>query len=148
MKCINEETIQKYVDGETNAKETAAIEQHIANCAVCAQKIEEQRMFIFHFKKGMNTLSSGRASIPEFVAPRLQRRRFIKKNKYIMYAASLAACITLLVLFLFPKENKVNQYQMIYCFDGDFDSNRPYSQQEMSFKIIDANGRIIDINEL
>jgi hypothetical protein len=87
-------------------------------------------------------------AIPEFVAPNLSTRRFIKKNKYYMYAASAAACIALLVLFLFPKENKGSEYQMFYCIDGDFDSNRPCSQQEMTIMVIDKNGRIIDINEL
>ena len=148
MKCINEEMIQKYIDGEANAKETINIEKHIENCSFCAQKIEGQRAFANHLKKEMNKLSYEPVSIPEFVAPRFQRRRFIIKNKYIMYAATTAACIAFLVWFMLPKESKMSEYQMIYCFDGDFDSNRPYSQQEMTIKIIDKNGRILDINEL
>jgi hypothetical protein len=148
MKCINDELIQKYIDGETNAKETVNIEKHIEDCSFCAHRMEKQRAFVNNIKKKMEHWSNIPASIPDFEAPNLSKRRFIIKNKYIMYAASVAACIGFLVLFLLPKENKANEYQMIYCFDGDFDSNRPYSQQEMTIKIIDKNGRIVDFNEL
>jgi hypothetical protein len=148
MKCINAATIQKYIDGETNEKERVNIEEHIKNCAFCADRMEQQRTFAGHLKRAIGQWGIDPASIPEFVAPNLSKRRFIKKNKYYIYATAAAACIAFLVFFMFPKENQFYEYQMIYCFDGDFDSNRPYSQQEMSIKIIDRNGRIIDINEL
>jgi len=126
MKCINDETIQKYMDGETNAQETENIEKHAASCAVCAQKIAEQRRFASHIKRGIENWGAEPVSIPEFVAPAIPKRRFnIKiKTKYYMYATSAAACAILLIFLLLPKENKANEYQMIYCFDGDFDSNR------------------------
>jgi hypothetical protein len=148
MKCISEETIQKYIDGETHAKETARIEEHINNCTFCAGRMEQQRRFIKKIKKEMGDWENNPVAIPEFVAPNLSKRRFIIKNKKIMVAASVAACIALLVLLLLPRENKANEYQMFYCFDGDFDSNKPYSQQDMTIKVIDKTGRIIDINEL
>jgi hypothetical protein len=145
MKCINEEMIQKFIDGETDAKETARIEEHLENCPFCAGRVEEQRAFANHIKSTMGHWSANPVPIPEFKVRNLSKRRFIIKNKYYMYAASVAASIAFLILFLFPKENKANEYQMIYCIDGDFNSNRPYSQQEMTIKIIDKNGRIIDL---
>ena len=146
MKCIKDEIIQKYMDGETTARETAAIEKHLETCSFCAQKIENQRVFAKRLKEEMENWGTVPHAIPEFKVPNFSKRRFIIKNKYYMYAASAAAVIAFLVIFLLPKESKTNEYQMIYCLDGDFDSNRPYSQQEMSIKIMDKNGNLIECN--
>ena len=146
MKCIYDEAIQKYIDGETTARKTADIEKHLETCSFCAQKIENQRIFTKLLKEEIRSWGTVPHAIPEYKAPSLSKRRFVVKNKYYMYAASAAAVIAFLVIFLLLKENKTNEYQMIYCLDGDFDSNRPYSQQEMSIKIMDKNGNIIECN--
>jgi len=146
MKCINDEMIQKYIDGEINVQEAENIAKHAEKCAFCAQKIAEQRTFANYIKKEVENWSAEPVAIPEFVAPNLSKRRFIIQKKYYIYATSAAACAIFLVFFLLPKENKVSDYQMIYCFDGDFDSNRPYSQQEMTIKVFDSNGKMIEFN--
>jgi len=148
MKCMNDETIQKYIDSETNINETAAIEKHIANCSSCVQKIEEQRIFVSNLKSNLGNWRNIPVSIPEFEARGFSKRRFTINKKYIKYAAVAVACIVFLTVFLFPKDVKVNEYQLIYCFDNDFDSNRPYSQQEIRIKIMDENGRVLDVNKL
>jgi hypothetical protein len=147
MKCINNELIQRYIDRETNAQETESIEKHVASCSLCAQRIEEQRTWANHLKNKMNNWSNFPVVIPEFVAPAIPTRRFnIKIKHYIIYATSAAACILLLFLFFPVKETKANEFQVIYCLDGEFDSNRPLSQQEMVIKIYDSNGRIVEYN--
>ena len=146
MKCINDEMIQKYIDGEINVQEAENIAKHAEKCAFCAQKIAEQRTFADCIKKKTGKWGAEPVAIPEFIAPTLSKRRFIIQKKYYIYVTSAAACAILLIFLLLPKENKMSDYQMIYCFDGDFDSNRPYSQQEMTIKIFDPNGKIVEFN--
>jgi len=147
MKCINDELIQKYIDGETHAPETESIEKHVEKCPLCAHRIEEQRVFAGNIKSTLNSWRTNPVAIPEFVTPAAPKRRLIIKTKYYIYTASVAAaCVIFLALFLLPRENETIEYQMVYYFDGDFDSNRTFSQQEMTIKIFDANGKIIELN--
>jgi len=148
MKCINDEMIQKYIDGEINVQETENIAKHAEKCAFCAQKIAKQRTFADYIKKEVENWGAEPVAIPEFVAPAVPRRRFNIKTKYYIYTASVAAaCAILFVLFLLPpKQNHAENFQFVFCFDGDFDSNRPYSQQEMTIKVFDSNGRIVEFN--
>jgi len=76
MKCIKDEIIQKYIDGETTARETAAIEKHAETCSFCAQKIENQRVFAKQMKEKMGSWENFPTVIPEFKAPNLSKRRF------------------------------------------------------------------------
>jgi hypothetical protein len=108
---------------------------------------EEELAFAEHIKNKMEDWCKTPAVIPEFVAPNLSTRRFnIKIKNYIIYAASVAACVAFLILFLPLRKNKANEFQMIYCLEGEFDSNRPFAQQEMTIRIFDANGRIVEYN--
>ena len=172
MKCINDELIQKYIDGETNTQETARIEQHLAECPHCARKVEEHRTFVNAIKRDLDSLISDypisdfRYPISDYpiirfpisdnrisdIAYRISHNRIskISYRKYLIPA--LAAClISFVVFFIHKHDEKPPQptaVQMIYSFDGEFDSNKPVSQQEMTIVMIDAHGKIIDCNEL
>jgi len=147
MKCIDDELIQKFIDGETNPQETNLIKKHLEECAQCARKVEEHRAFAEAIKRGIYTMGKQTVVIPEFIAPTIPKRRFKVKTKHYIYATTAAAaCVAFVMLFLPQRENEVNEYQMIYCFDGNFDSNRTYSQHEMTIKIFDSNGKMIEFN--
>jgi predicted anti-sigma-YlaC factor YlaD len=148
MKCIDDEVIQKYIDGETNSRETAEIEKHLANCSPCAQNIEEQRAFADAVKNRIENWSSQPVVVPEFVATVVPKRKLNVKIRHYIYAAS-AACAALLLFFLISEhngKNRENEIQLIYTFVGDFDANRTISQQEMTIIVIDANGKIVEYN--
>jgi len=153
MKCVDNELIQKYIDGETNVQETAHIEKHLADCPQCARNVEAQRAFAEAVKRGFGSVGKQPVVIPEFVAPDIRKRKFNPKIRYYLYAAS-AACAGFLILFLHQGQEKTDlcptptppSIQMIYSFDGDFDSNKTVSQQEMKIIVIDANGKIVEYN--
>jgi predicted anti-sigma-YlaC factor YlaD len=143
MKCIDNELIQKYIDGETKLQETDLIEKHVAHCSKCVQNIKEQKTFAENIKLKIRQLDKQPVFIPEFVKPDAQKRDLNLKIRHIVYAVS-AACAIFLFVFLLPKQSKETDFLMIYCLEGDFDSNKPFSQQEMVIKIIDSNGKIVD----
>ena len=148
MKCIDNELIQRYIDGETNLRETVGIEKHLANCSPCTRNIEAQRTFAGAVKNRIKNWSSQPVVIPEFVAPVAKKRKLNVKIRHYIYAAS-AACAALLLFFLISEhngKNRENEIQLIYTFVGDFDANRTISQQEMTIIVIDANGKIVEYN--
>ena len=146
MKCIDNELIQKYIDGETTLSESKQVKKHISNCSQCTQDIEEQRAFTDCIKKGIGDWSKQLIVVPEFVTPILKKRRLNVKFKHYFYAVS-AACAIFLFIFLFP-EQKSNEQEtrLIYGFYGEIDSNLPVYQQEMSIMIIDSNGKVVECN--
>ena len=147
MKCIDNTLFQNYIDGETTPQEAEMIKKHINGCAKCSQKIEEQRIFATNIKTNINKLANETIIIPEFVAPVRKTLSHHLKIRHLVYAVS-AACAIIAVLFLYPKpSNNKQEYALIYCFDGEFDSNKTYAQQEMVIKIIDSNGKIISYED-
>jgi ribosomal protein S19 len=149
MKCIDDELTQKFIDGETDVQETARIRKHLTECTQCAQKVEEQRTFTETIKRELGNLGKQSVIIPEFVTPTIRTHRFNRKIRYYIYAAS-AACVISFVVFLLREQSTEPErnIQLIYCFDGEFDSNKTVSQQEMTIVMIDANGKILEYNEL
>ena len=147
MKCIDDELIQKYIYGETDARETDRIEKHLADCSRCVQNIEEQRAFAGAVKRDIGSMCKQAVAIPGFVAPTARKYRLNAKIRYCIYAVS-AACAVFLIVFLRNAQNAETQQsiQMIYSFDGDFNSNKTVSQQEMAIIMIDADGNIVEYN--
>jgi len=149
MKCIDNELIQGFVDGETNPQETAQIKKHLTDCPQCARNIEEQQAFAETIKKRIDNLSRQPVVVPKFVAPTIRKS---KPNRKIWYYASAAAaaCAAFLIMFLRPEQEIVpchtSTIHFIYSFNGDFDSNKTVSQQEMTIIMIDADGKIIECN--
>ena len=142
MKCIDDELIQKFIDGETDSQETGQIEKHLAGCSQCARNVEEKRTFTDDIKRALRQDIG--IIVPGFVKPVFRKRRLNLKIRHYIYAASAAAAV-LLFLFLFPerKELHPNSLHLIYSLDGDFDSNKTVSQQEMIFIVIDADNKIV-----
>ena len=148
MKCIDDELIQRYIDGEINAQEADRIEKHLTVCSQCARNIDEQRLFVDGIKKAIGHCNKQPVIIPEFVVPVARKRRLNIKIRHYIYAVS-AACAVLCFVFLLPERNRQNrekEIHLIYGFYGDFDANRTISQQEMTIILVDANGRIVEYN--
>ena len=147
MKCIDDELIQKQIDGETDLQESARIKKHLENCSRCARKMEEHSAFVEAIKREIGNIGKQPIIIPEFIAPSARKRRLNIKIRHYIYAAS-AACVAFLIVILRPAQNveacSTPTIQLIYSFDGDFDSNRTVSQQEMTIIMIDANGKIVE----
>ena len=145
MKCIDDELIQRFIDSETDSQETERIEKHLADCAQCARSVEEQRAFAGVIKSRVESWGSQPVIIPEFVAPVSRKNKLNLKIRHYIYAVSATTAV-LLFLFLFPERNELhpNTLHLIYSFDGDFNSNRTVSQQEMTIRVIDADGNTIE----
>ncbi len=145
MKCIDNELIQKYIDGEVSCREAEYIQSHIKTCNKCACRIEAQRAFAGELKKHIGFSAVQVVDIPEFVRPPMRKRRLSVKMKYSIYAASVA-CILALFFFIIPKKSNEEDLRLIYFFEGGFDANKPVSQQEVMLLIIDSGDRIIECN--
>jgi len=145
MSCINNDIIQKYIDGEGTPKEVALIEKHIVNCEKCAVKVDYQKRLATGIKKAINLLAEDIVEIPKIVlSPSHIKKQFITGKRLIYYIS--AACILAFILFIIQKKEpeSQNKITIVNSFEWDFDANRPVSQQPMVINIIDSEGNVTE----
>lgn len=143
MKCISDELIQKYIDREASVMEEASIKNHISGCGRCSQKIEEYLESTSNIKQLIGLLDEKEIEIPGFKKPVPQKIMMSPKLRILMYSAP-AACILILFLIFFQKQQ--NDVEIIYLYDleSEFNANLPVSDQDMVIQIIDSEGRLLN----
>ena len=143
MICINDELIQKYIDGEASPKEVSLIENHIATCNNCVKRIENQRILSASLKKAINLLSKDTIEIPKFKIPTKRNKKHYLTPKSLYYSIA-AACILVFVLVITQKEEMKNDYEIMIEIGSimDVDANRPVSQFPLVINTIDSKGNI------
>jgi len=140
MNCIEEQLLQKYIDGECTENETTVVKQHLTYCPVCEQKYAEMELLSAGIKRAINSITIEKTEIPAFKNTNI---RSSKKNlKLIIYSLS-AACILLFALFFVDKKNESPQEEMtiVQSILGEVDANRPASDQEFVIEVYDGNGQ-------
>jgi len=145
MSCINDDIIQKYVDGETTPEEVALIEKHIGNCKKCNEKVENQQRLADSIKKALDLLVEDPVEIPKIAMPSNHIKRRLIIGKRLIYGIS-AACIILFALFITQnREYRIeNEEIIVHSLDWEYDANRTISQQQMVISIIDLEGNITE----
>ncbi len=98
-----------------------------------------------HIKKAIHLLDKPAITIPEFTPAPPQKIFNKHKIKRILYYVS-AACVLMLVFFMFQTQEQSSESNTIflYNFDGEYDANRTISQQELILNVIDAHGKVTE----
>ena len=143
MICINDDLIQKYIDGEASQIEVTSISKHISSCQLCAAKIDNQRDMANRIRTAINLLAEDVIEIPKFIPPNQRKKINDIKLKRLIYILT-AACILFFVLFITQNEQREAEEEIIIFnnFEWDYDANRTISQQNMTINVIDADGKI------
>lgn len=140
MNCIEEQLLQKYIDGECTENEAAAVKQHLTYCPVCEQKYTEMELLSTGIRQSINSLIREKTEIPAF---KNTNSRSSKKNlKLIIYSLS-AACILLFALFIVDKKIESPQEKMtiVQSIPMEVDANRLASDQEFVIEVYDGKGQ-------
>ena len=143
MICINDDIIQKYIDGEASQKEVSLIEKHIASCNNCVKRIENQRKLSASLKKAINLLSKDTIEVPKFKIPSKSNKKHYLTQKRLYYIIA-AACILLFVIIITQKKEMKNDNEIIFEIGSvmDVDANRTVSQLPSFISLIDSKGTI------
>jgi len=147
MSCIREETIQKYIDGETTNIENSIIEKHLSICETCKNKVETQRRVAFGLKKAIHLLEKDAIEIPLMIKPTVNSKKSISLRKKIIYFSAAAASLLLFALVINREERRPVQDDLIITtgFDDEYDANKTISQQSMVVNIIDSEGNVTEV---
>lgn len=68
MKCLTDEQIQLYIDGEISKQELTKIDLHLSECSICRPKLEQQQLFIRELKATLRP--SNDIAAPPFALPK------------------------------------------------------------------------------
>ena len=144
MSCINEELIQRYIDGELDAAEIFKLQNHIGSCRDCEEKLNRQVKITTGIKEVIGNLVDKNIEIPEFkITPRREPKRGIVRK--LFYDLSAAAVILIFVgIQMFQGENVQCERMIRYQFESEYDANLPITEQEMNFEFFNENGKIIE----
>ena len=143
MKCISDEVIQQYIDGETQPQETSVVEKHIETCRECAARVSHQRALKAKLLEAINLLAS-----PAAVSPELRSSTKPSKGKRVLLSRVVpllaAASILLFVGLFFQKDKTIDENVSLTeaSFAGEMDANRPVIQQELTITVISPKGGI------
>ena len=139
MTCIDQQLLQKYIDGECTENEKIAVKHHLSDCPLCAGKLMEMEKLYADIKRAINTLTIEDIEIPAF---KNTNTRSSKKNlKLIIYSLS-AACILLFALFFVDKKIESHQKEItiVQSILREVDANRPAGEQEFVIEVYDGAG--------
>lgn len=139
MNCIDEQLLQKYIDGECTENEKIVVNQHLSSCLVCSRKHDEREKVSVEIKQAISSLTIEYIEIPAFQNANITHTR--KNLKLIIYSLS-AACILLFVLFVVDKRIESNQKEItiVQSILREVDANRLASEQEFVLEVYDGKG--------
>ena len=150
MKHLSDSKIQAYIDGELSSRQANRVEQHLQQCSDCAARVEERHARIKLLRSAWDGLSC--PEIKPFRFPTQTTRVNVttasasplNRNRWFRIASSIAAVIVLvLAIVLVIRQNTMdeitdmtgNQIIVRYEIEGEFDANRPITEQDYVFRV-------------
>ena len=135
MKHIDNILIQKYIDGELTEKEIQAIELHLADCASCRRKVDDQRAFSEKVKHSLENPVPDKIEIPPFSI----KEETVSKDRAVRIAiiSSLATACAVALLFVIvnlvnSRPKPIEPFYDYYSIE-EYDANKPFSEQKFAF---------------
>ena len=110
-KCIDDLTVQRYIDGELTESERILIDMHLSICRPCADKIQEQAQWVGLVKCSLEKRFVESTEIPEFKIDINPENRRIK-SEWLRSFLKIAAIIAVILggtFLLTKKQNPVYQ---------------------------------------
>jgi len=140
MNCIDEQLLQKYIDGECTELEITEVKQHLSVCPACTRRLAEGEKLSAEIKRALNFLTIDEIEIPAF---RNIKTRSVNRNINLIIYSLSAACILLFVLFIVDNEIMPNQNEItiVQSIPLEVDANRPASDQDFVIEIYDGKGQ-------
>ena len=145
MKCFSEDAIQRFVDGELTEIEVKMVESHLAECSECKRKVEYQKQQSTDIKKVLNELVGEIPEMPKIESVIKKERAYVSRRRKFVYGMVAASVLWMLFLVSDWQQSKCSCDKIIYySMDFEVDANKPISDQEITVKIIDQDGKPIE----
>jgi predicted anti-sigma-YlaC factor YlaD len=139
MKCIEQQQLQQYIDGECAVAKKAAFEKHLSECDNCIQKLNNMTKLSANAKQAIGSLNRNITEIPTFNYTKTQKKQ--SKIKYIIYSLSAACIIFFIFIFVDKKQEPCTEaYSIVQSITWEADANQPFVNQNFAIEINDGKG--------
>jgi hypothetical protein len=145
MKCLSEEKVQAYIDGELDVSEKESLKKHLATCETCQKAARNQRELSLSLKGTMNLFVDDYILVPEFRHQSEGGNLKVSKIRKLVYTFS-AACILLLMIFVLKNDQKETTTRDFLhpVSESYIDANQPVTEQELVITAINPNGEVTE----
>ncbi len=143
MKCIDDELLQCFFDGECNQEEAIEVKLHMSKCQNCRHKYAQLQTRVHSINQAFGMLCRDAIDIPPMPLPEPAQKRISLRRKYILPLLAAAGILIFILIFSTKENNNMTGDQMLHsCFVGELDANKPVDQQELSFTVISPDGKV------
>lgn len=140
MKCLNEETLQSYLDLECDSKESSAIERHLDQCTRCRALINEVRIDIEELKDNISLLAPKQTPPPRNIINRSLVRRM-----WPLVSVSAASVVIILLMTWKSNTENIRAFEVentIYEYLSEQDPNQLWKENHNLILIEEKNGKM------
>ncbi len=149
MNCLNNETIQAFLDRELSQEFHSKVAQHIAACAKCKAKVNQYESDLDEIEVllNQNAPQTETIDIPAFRKPKEPQRKPFKK--IMLYAAAaMIATVLGITIFINKQHQKQEIMQKIAMQEWEImqhtSMNQQWQNKMMTITITDKNGNIVE----
>jgi anti-sigma factor RsiW len=132
MKCISEEKLQHYIDGELSESELLFVKSHLADCSRCYERMQELEQRASLVKTAFASISDERVIVPEFKKSCEVRKEKKQLKAWGLDLAVASVVLCLLGVFFAHEQKRENEFMLQYGYDMEFDANLPPGEQEIT----------------
>jgi len=152
MKCLTNEQIQRFVDGEMPSLQPEQF-QHLTSCTSCQELYKEQKVLAKLIKEQINSVAKSPERIPEFqipisitpAAPRVKRFPLWAKVAAVLIPACFVWKMTIKPDKLNEKEFKPTAESIqLYEMCNSVDANTAFQENLIITTVTDANGKVVE----
>ncbi len=143
MKCIDDELLQGFFDGECSDEEATRARLHLGACQHCRHRHAQLQTRVHAVHQALGMLCSDNIAIPPIPLSVPARKRFSLHPKHILPLLA-AASIAIFLLIFHPKEqhNMYGDPMLQSYYPSELDANKPVDQQELRFTAISPDGKV------
>ena len=143
MKCIDNELLQRFHDGECQHEEAGNVALHLDTCPACRSNYEQLQTRVTTIKQAFDSLVQEDICIPSAM-PNIPVKRTVSLHRKYIIPLLAAASILLLIMVLNRKEinNTPDAPMLQSCFTAELDANKPAEQQEFRFTVVTPDGKV------
>jgi hypothetical protein len=149
MKCLTNEQIQRFVDGEMPSLQPEQF-QHLTSCTSCQELYKEQKVLAKLIKKQINSVAKSPERIPEFQIPVSITPAVPRVKRFPLWAKVAALLIPACFVWKMAIKPDEKEFKptaesiQLYEMCNSVDANTAFQENVIVTTVRDDKGKVIE----
>lgn len=149
MNCLNNETIQAFLDNELTPEQKFDAQTHINSCSLCKANVANYKKELQQIASLLNSNISDHQdiTIPEFIAPKPKKRKPVSR---ILVFAAAAVIVTIIgISTIIKHQNETEKKRQMLAMQNweilqQTSMNEQWQERMVTITITDKDGNIVE----